>query len=92
MRFSIRDLLWATALVAMGMGWWVSYWATNAKRLEAVQQTHRHRATLELAKHWHETLRKIDDPKTDQHGLEVLILNLESPINWSVLDEPLVEP
>jgi hypothetical protein len=23
MRFSIRDLLWATLVVAMGLGWWV---------------------------------------------------------------------
>jgi hypothetical protein len=25
MRFSIRDLLWLTLAVAMGLGWWVSY-------------------------------------------------------------------
>ena len=25
MRLSIRDLLWATVVVAMGLGWWVSY-------------------------------------------------------------------
>jgi hypothetical protein len=23
MRFSIRDLLWATLVVAMGLGWWM---------------------------------------------------------------------
>jgi hypothetical protein len=23
-RFTIRDLLWLTALVAMGVGWWIS--------------------------------------------------------------------
>jgi hypothetical protein len=31
MRFSIRDLLWVTALVAMGLGWWASYTALTAK-------------------------------------------------------------
>jgi hypothetical protein len=25
LRFSIRDLLWLTALVAMGIGWWVDH-------------------------------------------------------------------
>ena len=34
--FSIRDLLWATLVVAMGLGWWVHYQAVDAKRLEAV--------------------------------------------------------
>ena len=29
MRFSIRDLLWATLVVAMGLGWW----ATNSSGL-----------------------------------------------------------
>ena len=30
MRFTIRDLVWLTLLVAMGLGWWV-----HARRLEA---------------------------------------------------------
>jgi hypothetical protein len=25
MRFSIRDLLWATVVVAMGLGWWTDH-------------------------------------------------------------------
>jgi hypothetical protein len=48
MRFSIRDLLWLTLVVAMGLGWWM----TNAKRLEAVQQAQRQRAVLEKAWEW----------------------------------------
>lgn len=32
MRFSIRDLLWATLVVAMGLGWWLSYRALEAKK------------------------------------------------------------
>jgi hypothetical protein len=50
MRFSIRDLLWATLVVAMGLGWWLSYQAIDAERFEAVQQTLRHRAVLNHAK------------------------------------------
>ena len=49
MRFSIRDLLWATALVAMGLGWWT----TSVKRLEAVGQAHRLRDVLVIAKECH---------------------------------------
>jgi hypothetical protein len=56
----------------MGVAWWVSYRATDAKRLEAVEQTQRHRQTLEQA-------RMVMNP------MDVLL-------NWSVLDEPLVEP
>jgi hypothetical protein len=37
MRFSIRDLLWATLVVAMGLGWWVSHRALDAERVEAVE-------------------------------------------------------
>ena len=33
LRFSIRDLLWLTALVAMGIGWWL-----NWRRLVNVEQ------------------------------------------------------
>jgi len=25
-RFSIRDLFWLTLVVAIGVGWWTSYW------------------------------------------------------------------
>ena len=54
MRFSIRDLLWATVVVAMGLGWWVSYRAVDANRVDtiqhAVQQTKDHRKALTQAK------------------------------------------
>jgi ABC-type dipeptide/oligopeptide/nickel transport system permease subunit len=26
LRFTIRDVLWLTLVVAMGVGWWTSYW------------------------------------------------------------------
>jgi hypothetical protein len=41
MRFSIRDLLWATLVAAMGLGWWVSYRTIDGERLEAVEQAHK---------------------------------------------------
>jgi hypothetical protein len=33
MRFSIRDLFWATALVAMGLGWWLEHQQIHASDL-----------------------------------------------------------
>lgn len=70
MRFSIRDLLWLTVVVAMGLGWWVSYRAVDAKRLEAVQQTQRHRAVLRQAKASNELLdRFLNDVLTGETSL-----------------------
>jgi hypothetical protein len=84
MRFSIRDLVWVTVVVAMGLGWWVSYRALNAKRLEAVGQVQRHRETLSHVKlttdAWHEQFK--------MHGINILPLL----VDWSILDDPLVEP
>ena len=50
MRFSIRDLLWATALVAMGLGWWNEHRSMDAKHDAAVEQANRLRVTLSDAK------------------------------------------
>ncbi len=35
MRFSIRDLLWATLVVALCVGWWVDHGQMAAKVLQA---------------------------------------------------------
>jgi hypothetical protein len=46
MRFTIRDLIWLTVVVAMGAGWWidhrrmsVSYGMWNEQITEAVKDT-----------------------------------------------------
>jgi hypothetical protein len=41
MRFSIRDLLWATVVVAMGLGWWMDRHALNMKLHMSVSQSRR---------------------------------------------------
>ena len=87
MRFSIRDLLWATLVVAMGLGWWMSYRASAAKQLEAVQQTQHHRATLTAAKNWINGIREIYQQRTSSR-----LIYESTELNWSVADEPLVEP
>ena len=74
MRFSIRDLLWATLVVAIGLAWWMSYRAVDAKRLEAVGQAHRLHKSLRKAKE-----RLDGDPFFDERELEVLDEPLVEP-------------
>ena len=77
MRFSIRDLLWVILVVAMGLGWWVSYRTMDARRLEAVADAHRLHRALAAAKQWHD-YRHLTGPRPSQP-------------DWTALDEPLVE-
>jgi hypothetical protein len=86
MRFSIRDLLWATVVMAVGLGWWASYQAINAKRLEAIGQAHRMQLTLKRARIAHERLDAEIPWATMQKAADRWY------VDWSVLDEPLVEP
>jgi hypothetical protein len=36
LRFTIRDLLWLTALIAMGVGWWLEHRAQRSQLLDAL--------------------------------------------------------
>ena len=38
MRFSIRDLLWATLVVAMGLGWWVDRTELEVQRQDLIEE------------------------------------------------------
>ena len=88
MRFSIRDLLWLTVVVAMGLGWWMSYRAVDAKRIAAVRQAHRFRLTLETAKTAETETHEI---YSSEAGVD--IVGYAFPfVDWSVLNVPLVEP
>jgi hypothetical protein len=77
MRFSIRDLLWATALVAMGLSWWLD----NQTRYATIRQAHRLRAALVAAKADLDLVEKLSPSLLDQNTAD-----------WSILDEPLFEP
>ena len=84
MRFSIRDLLWATVVVAMGLAWWVSCESIDARRAEAVEQTHRHRAALVDAKEESDKLFGV-------FARGMTTWRPISHVDWNVLNEPLVE-
>jgi hypothetical protein len=84
MRFSIRDLLWATLVVAMGLGWWMD----NRTKHAAVKQAHRLYVTLKFAKEY-------CDPSEASPAASAIdggIVFFNSPPDWTPLEEPLVEP
>jgi hypothetical protein len=88
MRFSICDLLWLVLVVAMGLGWWASCQLIDARRAQAVRQTHRHRAALVKAKEESDEMFGVFASKLPASP----IWRPMSHVDWSVLDEPLVEP
>jgi hypothetical protein len=90
MRFSIRDLLWLTLVVAMGLGWWVSYRALDDRRLEAVRQAHSQRYTLTEAKRIYGELCNVTTTWTSNDNPQARLMLL-LPMDWSALDQPLVE-
>jgi hypothetical protein len=82
MRFSIRDLMWATVVVAMGLAWWLDRNALYTKLLASVSQAHRLYQTCVDAE------VTIDMLTTDRTGKARFPV-----IDWkSILNEPLVEP
>jgi hypothetical protein len=86
MRFSIRDLLWLTLVVAMGLGWW----ADNETKQAAVEQARRLHSSLGIAKEWHDAAwgRYLGGV-----GAYVTVSDVpNTPPNWAPLDEPLIEP
>jgi hypothetical protein len=80
MRFSIRDLLWATVAIALCVGWWMD----NQTKHAAVGQAHRLHYSLDLARKWHGYYS----------SSKILTIRMvpTTPPDWTPLDEPLVEP
>jgi hypothetical protein len=79
----MRDLLWATLIIALSLGWWTSYRKMDARRLEAVRQTLKQRQTLIEAK---EDISKIEFFRAYDDDFEV------NKVDWSVLNEPILDP
>ena len=81
MRFSIRDLLWATLVVALGLGWLLA--EQKAQRIYG--QAVRLRSTLTAAK-----------PLVERYCLYATTMYTASPPpkvpDFSPLDEPVIEP
>ena len=70
----------------MGVAWWVSYRAIEAERVAALQQTQQHRRALVVSR---EVINELFDRS---RGMVVSPQTIEQQPDWTVLDEPLVEP
>jgi hypothetical protein len=102
MQFSIRDLLWATVVVAMGLGWWASYRAVEAKRLAAVGQAHRLHVAMGSARTSHaqqaneisRLCQSLAEQFVESGCLRYPRYNSHERalVDWSVLNEQLVAP
>lgn len=94
MRFSIRDLLWATLVVAMGLGWWVKYQVVETNRAIEINELRKQitEANVKLMKaEWerfwagsgHKHAREVQSIKeSDSRHVD----------GGGVLNEPLAEP
>jgi hypothetical protein len=87
MRFSIRDLMWMTLVVALSLGWWFSHRAIDAQRTAAARQAHRFWKGFSDAK-------RLFDWGQGQSKDDLWMINTVTPphVDWSVLNEPLVIP
>jgi hypothetical protein len=85
MRFSIRDVLWATLVMAMGLGWWLDHDKQETKAKLVAGHAARMRSALTAAK-----------PLVDAYCLRATTIYTGSPPpkypDFSPLDEPLIEP
>jgi hypothetical protein len=98
MRFSIRELFWLTLVVGLAVTLWIERRAhseTDAKRVSAVGLNQRQRTTLVAAK---ESLDELNSElqlwirgkkRADQIDYDFEYFDA---VDWSILDEPLVEP
>jgi hypothetical protein len=94
MRFSIRDLLWATLVVAMGLAWWNEHRAhseTDAKRQAAVRQAYLARDALGESK---ELLEELWNQIANwwETGERPNKIVKRERVNWALLDEPFDQP
>ena len=90
-RFALRDLFWATLVVAMGLGWWLHYREVNAHRKAFVLHAESLKETLIRAKTQNEQLKGNVD-------FLLKMRRSETPpdfsiwwnnVDWTVLDEPI---
>ena len=93
-RFSIRDIFWGTLVVAMGLGWWLSLDAMNARCIAAIKQSQKFRSVLLDAQQQCKSL-ELDEKWVFQHvsgNISYVSPNPHVDVNWSVLDEPIPSP
>ena len=101
MRFSIRDLLWLTVIVAMGTGWWTTSHAlqlrnqaVNAERVAVIHHAQKLQDMLGRAKLNNDQLEE-DVSYLMRHPLMTETSSRTSQrykVDWSVLKEAIPAP
>jgi hypothetical protein len=87
LRFSIRDLLWATLVVALGLGWWLHYTAVNSHRKAVIEYAQKAKSAVRMAKNRCEQLE--EDERVLSQWNKISYARMKSHVDWSVLDEPI---
>lgn len=91
MRVTIRDLLWATLVVALVLGWWLHSRSLNTNRQAVVQHAEKLHGTLAIAKIRCEQLENnVNEALGIRKRGVVPDFSLWSRVvDWTVLDEPI---
>ena len=91
-RFSIRELMLVTLVVALGLGWWLHYRAIDSNRQAVIRHAQRVRGSLANARHEHANL------EIHLHSvaagivpakLAAVLPAIPSRVDWAVLNEPI---
>lgn len=86
-RFSIRELMLLTLVVALGLGWWLHYRRVDAHRQAIIQHAERLRNALVVARK--SNLELEDQVERVWSGGSGLFVNIAP--DWSVLNEKVPE-
>ena len=91
-RFTIRELMLVTLVVALGLGWWLHYRAIDANRQAVVRHAQRVRRSLANARHEYASL-EMQMHSVAAGNLPANLANvgpaIPSRIDWEVLNEPI---
>lgn len=97
-RLSIRDLFWATLVIALGLGWWCHYRSVDANRRAVVQHAQKLKEVLTTAKglcgQLEDDFNRASSFIRDQSGTGEITPDIGEllgtyKVEWTVLDEPI---
>jgi hypothetical protein len=86
-RFTIRDVLWLTVVVAMGAGWWIDRLAQDARRTGIRIHALELRSALTNAKYNQDNF----GPQWDTADGRIIYYSWLKPVDWKLADKPIPE-
>jgi sensor domain CHASE-containing protein len=92
MKFFIRDLLWLTVVVALGLGWWLHYRAIDADRKAVIRHAAKVKTVLTTAKSRCGQLEKDVEFFKDAAiagGVIIRYHRKSQDVDWTVVEEPI---